>query len=105
MVALPPVTLDSLAAALFLFFLSPESLPGPRGPPTEEVGQVANQATVEGVAGALAEVGNAVRGEELPGGSVAGHQVEVRGQEQASHQREDGQQQEGGKQEPAGPQP
>lgn len=60
MVAVPPVPLSSLAAALFFFLLSPEGLPGPRGPAAEEVGQVASQATVEGIARALAEVGNAV---------------------------------------------
>ena len=53
------------------------------------MGQVAGQASVEGVAGALAEVGDAVGGDELPGGGVAGHQVEVRGQEQAGHQGEE----------------
>lgn len=79
MVAWPPATLNSLAAAipLFLLLLGPQGLPGPRGPSTEEVGQVAGQAAVEGVAGALAEVGDAVGRDELPGGGVTGHQVEV----------------------------
>lgn len=57
-VARPLATLNILAAAFLV--LSPEGLPGPRGPSTEEVGQVAGQAAVEGVAGALAEVGDTV---------------------------------------------
>lgn len=80
MVAQPPAILNSLAAAILLFLLlllHPQGLPGPRGPSTEEVGQVAGQATVEGVAGALAEMGDAVGRDERPGGGVTGHQVEV----------------------------
>lgn len=59
MAAFSSASLDSLAAAFLLLF-SPEGLPGPRGPPTEEVGQVSSQTSVKGVAGALAEVGNSV---------------------------------------------
>lgn len=76
MAAFSPAALDSLAAAFLLFF-SPEGLPGSRGPPTEKVGQVSSQTSVKGVAGALTEVGDSVRGYELPGSGVAGHQVEV----------------------------
>lgn len=76
-------------------------LPGDGAAQAEETPQVADDALVEGVlvGPAVLQVGDAVTGHELPGGGVAGHQVEVGAEQQDDHHGEHGHQTEGSQQE------